>query len=173
MINYLVVGNAPTTTLTTIAFVSISFLLLMLLIKKFAWGPITKMLDERAEKIANEIDGAEQAQVDAQALVKQRQDELTASKAEAASIIKKAKQNAETNAESIINEGKREVKNYREKAEKELAMEREQIIESARREVADLSIQIANKILKKELNEETHKELINSYIEGLGSQDEE
>lgn len=172
MINELVVGSAPTTTITTIAFVSISFLLLMLLIKKFAWGPITKMLDERAQKIANDIDGAEHAKHEADDLAKQRVAELTSAKAEAALIIKKAKDNAEHSADSIILEAKREAQNYREKAEKELAIEREQIIESARREVADLSVQIATKILKKELNKDTHEELINSYIEGLGSQNE-
>ena len=172
MINELVVGSAPTTAITTIAFVSISFLLLMLLIKKFAWGPITKMLDERAQKIANDIDGAENAKHEADDLAKQRGAELTSAKAEAALIIKKAKDNAEHSADSIILEAKREAQNYREKAEKELAIEREQIIESARREVADLSVQIATKILKKELNKDTHEELINSYIEGLGSQNE-
>ncbi|MBE9389471.1 F0F1 ATP synthase subunit B [Vagococcus salmoninarum] len=171
MINNLVVGS--TTTLTTMAFVSISFLLLMLLIKKFAWGPMTKMLDERAEKIANEIDGAEQAKIDATDLAKKSEVELTKAKAEAAGIIKRAKDNAEVSAENIITEAKRNAQNYREKAEKDVAIEREQIIESARREVADLSIQIAAKILKKELNQDTHAELINSYIEGLGTTHED
>lgn len=172
MINQLIVGSVPTTTLTTMAFVSISFLLLMLLIKKFAWGPLTKMLDERAEKIANDIDGAEQSKHDADALAKQRHAELAAAKADAATIIKKAKENAELSADSIVLAAKREAANYREQAEKELAVEREQIIESARREVADLSVQIATKILKKELTKETHEELINSYIEGLGAHHE-
>ena len=172
MINNLVVGSA-TTTFTTMAFVSISFLILMLLIKKFAWGPIINMLEQRAEKIAAEIDGAEQAKLEANDYAKQREEELMTAKAEAAGIIKRAKENAEHSAEGIVSDAKREAKNYREKAAKDITIEREQIIESARREVADLSIQIATKILKKELNKETHEELINSYIEGLGSQNED
>lgn len=172
MINNLVLGST-TTTFSTMAFVSVSFLLLMLLIKKFAWGPIINMLEQRAEKIANDIDGAEQAKLEANDYAKKREEELMNAKAEAAGIIKRAKENADHSAEGIVSDAKREAKNYREKAEKDIAIEREQIIESARREVADLSIQIATKILKKELNKETHEELINSYIEGLGSQDED
>ena len=173
MTDYLVVANAPTTTLTTIAFVSISFLILMLLIKKFAWGPITKVLDERATKIAADIDGAEAAKSTAEQLQQEKHDELTSAKAEAAALVKKARETAEHTADNIILDAKREALSYRERAEKELAVEREQIIDSARREVADLSVQIATKILKKELDVETHEALINSYIEGLGSQNEE
>ena len=171
MLNNLIVGNS-TIVMTTIGFVSISFLLLMLLIKKFAWGPITKMLDERAEKIASDIDGAEQAKEDAVKLAETGKADLTAARAEAAAIVKKAKETAETTADNIILDAKRETQSFRDKAEHELAIEREQIIDSARREVAELSIQIAQKILKKELDASTHEELINSYIEGLGSEDE-
>lgn len=173
MINNLVVGSAPTTTFTTMLFVSLSFLLLMLLIKKFAWGPIIKMLEDRATKIANEIDGAEQAKLEADEFAKKSENELNNAKAEAAAIIKRAKENAEHSADTIVTEARREAQNYRDKAHKDIAIEREQLIESARREVADLSIQVASKILKKELNKETHTDLINSYIEGLGLQNED
>ncbi len=131
------------------------------------------MLEDRATKIANDIDGAEQAKLEADTFAKKSETELNQAKAEAAAIIKRAKENAEHSADSIVAAARQEAQNYRDKAHKDIAIEREQLIESARREVADLSIQVAGKILKKELNKETHTELINSYIEGLGLQNED
>ncbi|WEG74091.1 F0F1 ATP synthase subunit B [Vagococcus intermedius] len=173
MINSLVIGNVPTTTFTTMAFVSLSFIILLFLIKKFAWEAISNMLEERANKIASDLDGAEQAKLEADALVQKTEDELTNARSEAAAIIKRAKENAENSANSIVSDAKKEAQNYREKAQRDMTLEREQIIESARREVADLSIQIATKVLKKELNKDVHDDLINSYIEGLGTQNED
>ncbi|MDF0480362.1 F0F1 ATP synthase subunit B [Vagococcus sp. PNs007] len=173
MINNLVISSVPTTVFTTMAFVSLSFLILIILIKKFAWGNIMAIMDERANKISSDLDGAEQAKIEADALRQQSEEELTLARKEAAVIIKRAKDNAENSAQSIVTEARTEALNYREKAQRDMALEREQLIESARHEVADLSVQIASKILKKELNTDTHKELINSYIEGLGTQNED
>lgn len=174
MIENFVVGSAHTsTTFTTVLFVTLSFIILMMLIKKFAWGPITTMLSDRAQKISDDIDGAEQANEKAKTLLKKREDELVQTKAEAAGIVREARENAEKLANSIVTDAKQDANHYREKARKDIELEREQIIESAKREVADLSVQIASKILKKELSQDTHKELIDSYIEGLGKRHED
>lgn len=167
MINSLVIGSIPTTTFTTMAFVSLSFLILLLLIKKFAWGSISSMLEERATKIANDLDGAEQAKLNAHTLVQQTEEELTKARTEAAAIIKRAKENAESSANSILTEAQAEAQNYREKAQRDMELERVQLMDSARQDVADLSMEIATKIVKKELSKDAHKDLINSYIEGL------
>ncbi|NKZ28407.1 F0F1 ATP synthase subunit B [Vagococcus lutrae] len=173
MTDYLVIASAANTTITTMAFVTLSFIILMLLIKKFAWGPITDMLHERETKITNDIDNAEASRKRAAELVKEHEETLAKSRAEAAAIVKNAKETAELNADAIIKEAHEDMKRYREQGKKELELERTKLIESARKEVADLSISIAEKILKKELDDVTHRELIDSYIEGLGARDED
>jgi len=88
MLNQLVVGEAaePSTTLGTIIVVSGAFLILMLLIKKYAWTAITEMLQKREDKIANDLDSAEQSRLAAAELEKERQQKLLSSKTEAADI---------------------------------------------------------------------------------------
>ncbi|QIL46679.1 F0F1 ATP synthase subunit B [Vagococcus coleopterorum] len=167
MINSLVIGNIPTTTFTTMAFVSLSFLILLFLIKKFAWESISSMLEERASKIANDLDSAEQARLNADTLIQQKEEELTKARTEAAAIIKRAKDNAENNANSIVEEAQAEAQSYREKAQRDMELERVQLMDSARQDVADLSMEIATKIVKKELSKDAHEDLINSHIEGL------
>ena len=72
-----------------------SFLLLIFLVKKYAWGNLTNILDERAEKISSDIDGAEAARKKAEELASKREAELAGSRSEAKTIIENAKETAE------------------------------------------------------------------------------
>ena len=79
-----------------------SFILLLVLIKKFAWSNITSIFEERAVKIATDIDSAEQARQKAEALAQKREDELAGSRKEAKTIIENAKETAEQSKASIL-----------------------------------------------------------------------
>lgn len=168
MVDQLVVANAEPTMLSTILFVTVSFLILLLLLKKFAWGPLVNMMQERQDKISNDIDNAEKSRIDAEELAKQRELELKQSRTEAQVIITKAKETAENNAHAILVDAQEHVKKMKVQADADLKIERERMIDEAKQEVADLSIEIASRILKKELTASTHQELIQSGIEKLG-----
>ena len=83
-----------------------SFLLLIFLVKKFAWGNITSILDARAEKITNDIDQAEAARKKAEELAAKREAELAGSRQEATTILETAKETAEKNKAHILSEAK-------------------------------------------------------------------
>ncbi|MBP2097899.1 F0F1 ATP synthase subunit B [Enterococcus rivorum] len=173
MIDHLVIGEVPpSTTLGTIIVVSGAFLLLMLLIKKFAWESISEMLKKREDKIANDLDSAEQSRIAAAKLEEERQQKLLSSKTEAADIIKNAKESGDQNRQRILTETSEEVSRLREKARQDISQEHEEAMAEVKDEVAALSLQIAEKILNKELTQDVHEALINSYIEGLGKSNE-
>ena len=94
------------------------------------------------------------------------------SQTEAAEIIKSAKDSGETSRQKILSETKSEVGRLKEKAQADIQLEKEAALTSVKDDVADLSLQIAAKILNKELTPQAHESLINDYIEGLGSQNE-
>ena len=85
-----------------------SFLLLIFLVKKYAWGNITSILDQRAEKISSDIDGAEEARKKAEELASKREAELAGSRTEAKTIIENAKETAEKSKSDILAEAKLE-----------------------------------------------------------------
>lgn len=173
MLNYLVLGEAEqSTTLGTIIVVSGAFLILMLLIKKFAWEAITDILKKREETIANDLDSAEKSRISAAKLEKERQEKLLSSKSEAASIIKTAKENGEQNRQKALKETNQELLRLREKARQDISQEHDEALASVKDEVATLSLQIAEKILSSELSADTHETLINSYIDQLGKANE-
>ncbi|MGK8865483.1 F0F1 ATP synthase subunit B [Streptococcus oralis] len=145
-----------------------SFLLLIFLVKKYAWGNLTNILDERAEKISSDIDGAEAARKKAEELASKREAELAGSRSEAKTIIENAKETAEKSRADILAEAKLEAGRLKEKANQEIAQNKAEALQSVKGEVADLTISLAGKIISKNLDSHAHKELIDQYIDQLG-----
>ena len=123
-----------------------SFLLLIFLVKKYAWGNLSSILDERAEKISSDIDGAEEARKKAEELANKREAELAGSRTEA----------------------KLEAGRLKEKANQEIAQNKAEALQSVKGEVADLTVSLAGKIISQNLDGHAHKELIDQYIDQLG-----
>lgn len=145
-----------------------SFLLLIFLVKKYAWGNITSVLDERAEKISSDIDGAEEARKKAEELASKREAELAGSRTEAKTIIENAKETAEKSKADILAEAKLEAGRLKEKANQEIAQNKAEALQSVKGDVADLTISLAGKIISQNLDGKAHKELIDQYIDQLG-----
>ena len=145
-----------------------SFLLLIFLVKKYAWGNITSILDQRAEKISSDIDGAEEARKKAEELASKREAELAGSRTEAKTIIENAKGTAEKSKADILAEAKLEAGRLKEKANQEIAQNKAEALQSVKGEVADLTVSLAGKIISQNLDSQAHKELIDQYIDQLG-----
>ena len=148
----------------------ILFIIMALVVKHFAWGPVTKMMDKRAEKIANDIDSAEKSRQEAEKLAAQREEALKNSHVEAAQIVDRAKKNGEQQKADIVDAAHKEVATLKANAKKDIEQERQETIDGVRNDVAELSIEIASKVIKKELSADDQKALVDSYIEGLGKQ---
>lgn len=145
-----------------------SFILLLVLIKKFAWSNITGIFEERAEKIASDIDRAEEARQKAEVLAQKREDELAGSRKEAKTIIENAKETAEQSKANILADAKLEAGHLKEKANQEIAQKKVEALQSVKGEVADLTISLAGKIISQNLDSHAHKALIDQYIDQLG-----
>ncbi len=145
-----------------------SFILLLVLIKKFAWSNITGIFEERAEKIASDIDRAEEARQKAEVLAQKREDELAGSRKEAKTIIENAKETAEQSKANILADAKLEAGHLKEKANQEIAQNKVEALQSVKGEVADLTISLAGKIISQNLDSHAYKALIDQYIDQLG-----
>ncbi|WP_390409806.1 F0F1 ATP synthase subunit B [Lacticaseibacillus jixiensis] len=149
-------------------FLLVTFICLIALVAKFAWKPVTKMMSERATKINNDLDYAENARTEAQALAEKRQAELKNSQADAVKIVSTAKENGEKQRQSIVDAANQEVTTLKQNAQQDIAQQRKDALNSAKDDVAELSLAIASKIIGKELDADDQQSLIDSYIKGLG-----
>ena len=103
----------------------------------------------------------------AEKMAAKRQAELQSSRQEAAEIVSNAKKSGETQRAQIVETAQKDAQALKQQAQKDAEQARRDALNSAKDDVANLSIEIASKLIQKELKADDQKELIDSYIEGL------
>lgn len=156
------------TSLGNFIIVTGSFVLLIVLIKVFAWEQLTGIFDEREKKIAADIDGAEVAREQAEALAQQRQNELAGARSEATEIIESAKETGKKQESQIVGEAQEAASRLKAKAEADIAQSKAEAFADVKADVADLTVLLAEKIMTKELDKSAQSKLIDSYLDQLG-----
>nr|WP_230198826.1 F0F1 ATP synthase subunit B [Massilibacterium senegalense] len=146
----------------------VAFIILAVLLKKYAWGPLVEVMKKREEHIANEIDTAEQQRKEAEQFLTSQRAELDKARDEAKAIIEGAKKLGEQQGADLIAEARAEAGRLKEQAKDEIRQEKEQALAAVREQVASLSVLIASKVIEKELDEASQQQLISDYLKQVG-----
>ena len=141
------------------------FLLLFFLLSRFAWKPITQSLKEREHDIQSALDMAEKTRVEMAKLQADNQKLLAEARAERDAILRGAKETADRVVAEAQNKATEESKRILEKAREELQSERQAMVAQVKHEVIDLSLDIAERVLRKELSDKkSQEELVKSLV---------
>jgi F-type H+-transporting ATPase subunit b len=151
-----------------ILFQLVTFIILLALLKKFAWGPLMGIMKQREEHIASEINAAEQSRVEAKQLIEEQRTLLKEARTEAQGLIENAKKQGDVQREEIIALARAEADRLKESAKLEIEQQKEQAVAAIRDQVASLSVLIASKVIEKELSAADQEKLINEYIQEAG-----
>lgn len=143
-------------------------LITFLIVKKFLFKPVRKMLAARAEEVQAMYDQAEADRAEAAAMKKDYTESIANAKAEAAQITQSATRRATVRSEEILAEASRQATDMKKKAEQSIEMERKKAMNEIKDEIADLSIMIASKVVEKDINEDDHKRMIEDFIDKVG-----
>ncbi|GIO24723.1 F0F1 ATP synthase subunit B [Oceanobacillus sp. J11TS1] len=146
------------------------FIVLLALLKKFAWGPLMNKMEEREQYVASEIEEAEKSRAEAEKASKEAAEQLNQVRAEAQKMIEDAKSAGIKQEEQIIESAKKEANRIKEAAQADIQNEKERAIQALQDKVASLSVLIASKVIEKELNEQDQEKLINEYIKEVGEE---
>ncbi|SUM67514.1 ATP synthase F0F1 subunit B [Staphylococcus nepalensis] len=152
----------------TIFVTLITFIVLLTLLKKFAWGPLKDVMDQRERDINKDIDDAEQAKLNAQKLEAQNKQTLKETQEEVHKILEESKIQARKQHEEIIHEANIRANGMIETAQNEINSEKERALADINNQVSELSVLIASKVLQKEISEKDQKELVEKYIKEAG-----
>lgn len=144
------------------------FILLMLLLKKFAWGPLMGVMQQREDLIKSEIETAENSRLESHKLLEEQRSLLKDARTQAQEIVENAKKQGEVSREEIITTARAESGRMKDAAVQEIANERDKAISAVREEVVALSLLAATKVLEKEISEEDNRQLINETIAKAG-----
>ncbi|MGT2744035.1 F0F1 ATP synthase subunit B [Streptococcus phocae subsp. phocae] len=145
-----------------------SVLVLYLLIRKYAWGAISGLLEERAAKIAKDIETAETARQTAETLAQKREHELAGAKEEASKIITDAKEVGQSQGDKLVAEATDEASRLKQKALTDIEQSKSEAISAVKSDMSDLTVLLAEKIMGANLDKEAQSRLIDSYLDDLG-----
>jgi F-type H+-transporting ATPase subunit b len=145
-----------------------AFLVLLALLRKYAFGPLMGIMKTREEHIANEIKSAEENHLEAKKLAAEQRELIKQSRVDASQLIENAKKLGEEQKDEIIRIARSEAERLKESAKQEIQQEKEQAVTALREQVASLSVLIASKVIEKELSEQDQEKLINEYIKEVG-----
>ncbi len=145
----------------------INFLVLLWLLKKYLYGPITEMLDKRSQKVKNDLDEAEKRKKEAEELKEKYKAELKNARNEAGKIIENAESKAKDRAREITEQARKDAEKIKEDKLAEIERAKKEAVTELRDEVAAISLLAAGKIIKEQINREKHEQLIKQYIESL------
>lgn len=142
----------------------INFVLLLIILRAVAYGPIMKMLDERQTRIRESLQRVETIQAEAGRAQEEVQAQLAAARREGQEIVAQAAQIAERIKEEARTEARKEAEALLARARADIELERDRAIAQLREDFADLTILAASKVINRSLDKAAHRDLIESVL---------
>jgi F-type H+-transporting ATPase subunit b len=152
----------------TVIFQLVAFLILFLILKKYAFGPLMRVMSERANYIDNQITTAEKNREEVERLAEEHRTAIQAAKKDAHEMIENARRSGEKQAADIVAAAEAEARRLKEDATAAINREKEQAIAELKEQVGNLSVLLAGKIVAQELNAESHKALFEEAVKEMG-----
>lgn len=148
---------------------TISFLLLLGIFWKFGYPAVTKAMKTREDRIRDDLEQAEGAKGEAENVLAQYNAQLADARAEAGRIIDEARQAADGVRRDLIARAEADAADVRARAQEDARTAGERVMADLRGRVSDLSIELAEKIVERNLDRDTQLALIDNYIDSVGS----
>ena len=145
----------------------VTFVVLLGLLAKFAFKPIAEALDRRGQLIKAQIDDGQKMRAEAKKLMEDYQKQLAEARVEAGKVIEEARQLGEKVRKDVVDKATTEASAIVSRSQEEIVRQKEKGIQEMKDTIASLSVQIAGRVLEKEVNVATHKQLVESFISDL------
>ena len=143
----------------------------MYLIKRFLFKPISDMLERRKEKVDAELKEAVKANDEAQQIRKEYLLNMLDARTRANEIVAQAQKTASIETEDMIREAEHQVAAIKSKAEAEISLEKQRALNEIKDEIGGMAMEIAEKVIEREINEDDHAKLIESFIADVGEKE--
>ena len=150
--------------LSEIVWGAISFLTLFFLLSRFAYPAIKKSMQDRSDRIRNQLDEAERTRTQAQTMLEDYQRQLADARNESNRIIEEARQQADQLRRDLMQRAEAEAAELRQRTQADIATAQERATADLRQQVATLAIDLAERVVERNLDRDTNMALIESYI---------
>ena len=140
----------------------------LIIFKKFLLKPIKQVIADRKAKADSEIADAQKLRTEAEAMKAEYEQNLQNARTEANQIVATAQKTATARSEEIVGEARAQAAALKQKAEADIAQERKKAVNEVKDEIGGIAMEIASKVVEREISEKDHKDLIDEFIKNVG-----
>ena len=140
----------------------------LVIFKKFLLKPIKQVIADRKAKADSEIADAQKLRTEAEAMKAEYEQNLQNARTEANQIVTAAQKTATARSEEIVGEARAQAAALKQKAEADIAQERKKAVNEVKDEIGSIAMEIASKVVEREISEKDHKDLIDEFIKNVG-----
>ncbi|MBK9098331.1 MAG: F0F1 ATP synthase subunit B [bacterium] len=142
----------------------ITFIVLLLILKKVAWKPILTALDKRESDIKESLAQAEKAKDEARKILEENQANLAKAEEESKKIIEQSRAYAESLKEQMIKDSKDQAKKIVDEASSEIQRKKDSAFEELKGQIAEIAVNAAEKIIRESLDAQKSKQVVDKYL---------
>ena len=140
----------------------------LLIFKKFLLNPVKKVIAERKAKADSQIADAAKLRTEAEAMKAEYEQNLQNARTEANQIVAAAQKTAAARSEELLGEARAQAAALKQKAEADIAQERKKAVNEVKDEIGGMAMEIASKVVEREIKETDHQDLIDEFIKNVG-----
>ena len=140
----------------------------LFIFKKLLLDPVRKVIAQRKAKADSQIEDARKLRAEAEAMKAEYEQNMRNARAEANEIVASAQKTAAARSEEMLNEARTQAAALKQKAEADIAQERKKAVNEVKDEIGGMAIEIASKVVEREIKESDHKALIDEFIQNVG-----
>lgn len=140
----------------------------LVIFKKLLLNPVKKVIAERKAKADSQIADAEKLRTEAEAMKAEYEQNLQNARTEANQIVAAAQKTAAARSEELLGEARAQAAALKQKAEADIAQERKKSVNEVKDEIGGMAMEIASKVVEREIKEADHQDLIDEFIKNVG-----
>ena len=140
----------------------------LVIFKKLLLNPVKKVIAERKAKADSQIADAEKLRTEAEAMKAEYEQNLQNARTEANQIVAAAQKTAAARSEELLGEARAQAAALKQRAEADIAQERKKAVNEVKDEIGGMAMEIASKVVEREIKEADHQDLIDEFIKNVG-----
>lgn len=145
-----------------------NLLIQMVIFKKLLLDKVLAVLDERRRRADADLADAREAKAQADAIKSEYEQNMAHAKEEATRLVADAQKTATARSEELLSEARAQATALKQKAEADIAQEKKKAVNEIKDEIGGIAMEIASKVVEREIDEDDHKDLIDEFIRNVG-----
>ncbi|WP_256759192.1 F0F1 ATP synthase subunit B [Cohnella sp. WQ 127256] len=147
----------------------VAFLILFLLLQRYAFKPLFGIMEKRRQMVQEQMEGAQKNRTEADQYIEEQKQALQQARKDAFEIVEQAKTMGSRQADEIVKAAQSESTRLKETAIRDIEAEKNKAIAELKAQVSGLSVLIASKIIEKQVDEQSQKQLVDQYLSKVGN----